>query len=487
MKKNIEYKLPNAAEARKRSASYKAPIVRNAVELTEEQKIIGNGLTYNIITYGCQANVRDGEVLAGILESMGYTHTDDLSNSDITLLNTCAIRENAENKVLGEIGFLTNYKRQRPNMIIGLCGCMAQEEELANKIVEKYPVVELMFGTHNINSLPSLIENIYKNKTRSINVVSDKGSIYENLPSRRQFKHKAFVNIMDGCDKFCTYCIVPYTRGQQRSRLMEDIIAECKELYDLGYKEITLLGQNVNAYGKDLADDYASFANLLEKVSDIGIPRIRFTTSHPWDFNDDMINVIAERENIMPYVHLPLQSGNDQILKLMGRRYTQQQYLELFDKIATKVKNVAISTDIIVGFPNETEEQFLDTLKVVEHCKYDNAYSFIFSPREGTPAAKMEDSTTLEEKKSRLQRLNERLGYYSKLNNQKYEGQIVEVLVDGVSKTDVEIMSGYTPQQKLVNFKSANAKIGDIIKVKITQGMKNSLNGVQVQEEETNG
>lgn len=482
-----EYKLPNAALARKRSASYQAPIIRHAVSLTETQKILGNGLTYHVITYGCQANVRDGEVLAGILQSMGYTFNEDLATSDVIILNTCAIRENAENKVLGEIGYLTNFKRKRPNMIIGLCGCMAQEEQLANKIVTKYPVVELMFGTHNINELPQLIENIYQNEQRSISVISDKGSIYEDLPSIRQFKHKAFVNIMDGCDKFCTYCIVPYTRGQQRSRLMEDILKEVQQLKDDGYKEVTLLGQNVNAYGKDLANDYASFATLLEKVSDIGIERIRFTTSHPWDFNDEMIDVIASRDNIMPFIHLPLQSGNDEILKLMGRRYSQQQYLELFDKIVSRVKNVAISTDIIVGFPNETEEQFLDTLKVVEHCQYDNAYSFIFSPREGTPAAKMEDHTTLEEKKDRLQRLNERLGYYSKLNNQKYEGQIVEVLVDGVSKTDVEVMSGYTPQQKLVNFRSADAKIGDIIKVKITQGMKNSLNGIQYTEKETNG
>ncbi len=285
---------------------------------------------------------------------------------------------------------------------------------------------------------------------------------------------------MDGCDKFCTYCIVPYTRGQQRSRLTSDILAECRQLYDEGYKEVTLLGQNVNAYGKDLTNG-DSFADLLKQVSDIGLPRIRFTTSHPWDFTDDMIEAIASRENIMPYIHLPLQSGNTEILKMMGRRYSQEEYLCLFDKIKSSVKDVAISTDIIVGFPNETEEQFLDTLKVVDYCKYDNAYSFIFSAREGTPAAKMEDHTEMAVKKERLQRLNKKLGEYSKMNNKKWEGQIVDVLVDGFSKTDITVMSGYTPQQKLVNFKSNTAKIGDIIKVEITEGMKNSLIGYDLQ------
>ncbi len=478
-----EYKLPNAKDARYRKASYRAPIVRDAIKLSDSQSILGNGLNYNVMTYGCQANVRDGEVISGILESMGFKATEDLAEADVIILNTCAIRENAENKVLGEVGFLQSYKRKKPNMVIGICGCMAQEEEIAKRITAKYPQVDLMFGTHNIYRLPDLLENIITNGKRSIDVRSELGSIYENMPTIRNSKHKAFVNIMDGCDKFCTYCIVPYTRGQQRSRLSKDILAEVQDLYEKGYKEVTLIGQNVNAYGKDLEDDL-SFAELLAKVADIGVPRVRFTTSHPWDFNDEMIDVIASKENIMPFVHLPLQSGNSDILKLMGRRYTSEEYMELFDKIVSKVKNVCMSTDIIVGFPNETEEQFEDTLKMVEHCKYDNAYSFIFSPREGTPAAKMEDSVSLETKRERLAILNERLGYYSKLSNQKYEGQVVEVLVDGYSKTDLNVMSGYTPGNKLVNFTCKNAKVGDIIKVKITQGMKNSLNGVALEEDE---
>ncbi len=474
-----EYRLPNAKQARFRNKTYQAPIIYDAVKLTDSQKKLGVNLNYHVITYGCQANVRDGEVISGILEQMGYTFSDALSKADIIILNTCAIRENAEKRVLGVIGSLQSYKRKKPEMVVGICGCMPQQEQMAQNIVAKYPIVELMFGTHNISSLPTLLENVLTTRKRNIEVFSALGSIYEDLPSVRQFRHKAFVNIMDGCDKFCSYCIVPYTRGQQRSRRWEDILKEVKRLKEEGYQEITLLGQNVNAYGKDL-DQGCTFADLLEKVSDTGIRRIRFTTSHPWDFDDRMIDIIAQRDNIMPFIHLPLQSGNDEILKLMNRRYTSKQYKELFDRIKEKIKDVAISTDIIVGFPNETEEQFSDTLKMVEYCQYDNAYSFVFSAREGTPAARIEDSVSLEEKKRRLQRLNERLGYYSKLNNKKWEGQVVEVLVDGFSKTNPEIMSGYTPQQKLVNFSYDNAQIGAIIYVKITQGMKNSLNGVQV-------
>ncbi|MGI6608147.1 MAG: tRNA (N6-isopentenyl adenosine(37)-C2)-methylthiotransferase MiaB [Erysipelotrichaceae bacterium] len=440
---------------------------------------MGTDLKYHVATYGCQANVRDGEVISGILEKMGFTFTSDMSLADVIILNTCAIRENAEKKILGVIGYLQSFKRKKPNMIIGLCGCIPQQEKMTKMIIDKYPVIELIFGTHNITSLPDLLETVMSTKKRHVEVFSTLGSIYENLPSVRQFKHKAFVNIMDGCDKFCSYCIVPYTRGQQRSRKMESILTEINELKKNGYKEVTLLGQNVNAYGKDLDEGY-TFSDLLEKVSDTGIKRIRFTTSHPWDFDDRMIDIIASRSNLMPFIHLPLQSGNDEILKMMRRKYTAEQYRELFDKIKNRIPDVAVSTDIIVGFPNETEKQFMDTLKMVEYCQYDNAYSFVFSAREGTPAAGMKDSIPIEEKKKRLQRLNERLGYYSKLNNKKWEGKIVEVLVDGYSKTNSEIMSGYTPQQKLVNFSYDKAEIGDIIYVKITQGMKNSLNGIQV-------
>ncbi len=476
-----EYKLPDEKQARLRSRSYRSEIIRNPIVLSEEQKILGNGLNYLVATYGCQANVRDGEVISGILEEMGFSAVEDMELADLIILNTCAIRENAEKKVVGELGFLQNYKRRKPHLIVGVCGCMAQEPEMARKIVEKHPIVDLMFGTHNIYRLPALLQQIMVNDHRSIEVISQQGNIYEGLPTIRSSRHKAFVNIMDGCDKFCTYCIVPYTRGQQRSRLKQDVLSECRQLVDSGYKEITLIGQNVNAYGKDLDDGY-DFATLLNEVADLGIARLRFTTSHPWDFTDGMINAIGERENIMPFIHLPLQSGNDEILRKMGRRYTRDEYLDLYDRIVSRVSDVAISTDIIVGFPNESHQQFLDTLSVVDYCKYDNAYSFIFSPRESTPAAKMEDSISLEEKKERLAQLNQKLGEYSKMHNKECEGKIFDVLVDGVSKTDSSVMSGYTPQQKLVNFRSEKARPGDIIKVRITEGMKNSLNGIDAFE-----
>ncbi len=472
--------LPDLNKARFRSRDYQAEIVRNALDLTDVQRSLGEGLNYHVITYGCQANVRDGEVISGILENMGYKHTELLEEADIIILNTCAIRENAEKRVIGEIGFLQNYKRIKPSLILGLCGCMAKEDVVAKKIMEMFPSVQLIFGTHNLFELPKVIENILVNNEKSIRVYSHQGNIYEGLPSVRNSSFKASINIMDGCDKFCTYCIVPYTRGQQRSRLLEDVLAEARELVDAGYKEIMLLGQNVNAYGKDLAQDNGDFARLLREVAATGIPRVRFMTSHPWDFTDGMVEAIAECDNIMPFVHLPLQSGSNEILKKMGRRYTADEYIALFDKLKNSVKDIAISTDIIVGFPNETDEDFEDTLKMVEYCKYDNAYSFIFSPRPGTPASKMEDSVSMDIKKERLQRLNSRLAYYSKMNNLKWENQIVEVLVDGPSKTNPEICSGYTPQSKLVNFKLKDGSIGDIINVKITEGRKNSLNGEQV-------
>ena len=378
---------------------------------------------------------------------------------------------------MGEIGYLQNYKQQKKSLIIGVCGCMAQEEVVVEKIIKSYPSVQLIFGTHNLYEIPQMIENIISNNRKSVSVYSVQGNIYEGLPSRRSLKHKASVSIMDGCDKFCTYCIVPYTRGQQRSRLMEDVLKECEQLRENGYKEVTLLGQNVNAYGKDLKLGY-DFADLLNRTADLGIERIRFTTSHPWDFTDGMIEAIAHRENIMPYIHLPLQSGSNEILRRMGRRYKREDYLDLFDRIRKNVRDVAVSTDIIVGFPNETEEQFAQTMEVVDYCKYDNAFTFIYSPRELTPAAVMKDNVTLEEKKSRLYCLNEKLAVYSKAHNVEYVGKTVKVLVDGFSKTDITVMSGYTPQNKLVNFRSNSARVGDIIDVVITEGMKNSLNGV---------
>ncbi len=484
MNKKKNYILPDLKAARVRTPGDDA-IFRTDFSLPEATVDLGKGRYYFIRTYGCAANERDSETLAGLFERMGYAKTDAMEQADVILLNTCAIRQNAEDKVFGQLGAIKQLKRNNPDLILGVCGCMAQEEATVNLILSKYPQVDLIFGTHNIHRLPDLLLNAVLSKERTVEVLSNQGEVVENLPAQRNSRHKAFVHIMYGCDKFCTYCIVPFTRGKQRSRKMADIIDEVNQLKTQGYKEVTLLGQNVNAYGKDL-DGQTTFATLLEQVALTGIPRIRFTTSHPFDFEDEMITVIAKYDNIMPAIHLPVQSGNSDILKLMGRRYTREHYLTLVDKIKTAIPDVTFSTDIIVGFPNETQAQFEDTLSLVDRCQYDLAYTFIYSPREGTPAAKMEDHIPFSEKQKRLQQLNERITYYSNLNNQKYKDAIVEVLVDGPSKKNDDVWSGYTRHNKLVNFSGEGIHCGDIVQVKITEVKSYSLDGIAINNGETN-
>ncbi len=357
-----------------------------------------------------------------------------------------------------------------------MCGCMAQEEVVVNRILEKHPHVDLIFGTHNIHRLPELLKEAFYSKEMIIEVWSKEGDVIENAPVKRDSKHKAWVNIMYGCNKFCTYCIVPYTRGKERSRLAKDIVKEVESLVADGYQEITLLGQNVNSYGKDLGNDY-NFSNLLEDVAKTGIPRIRFTTSHPWDFSEDMIKIIAKYDNIMPAIHLPVQSGNNEVLKLMGRRYTREQYLELFYKIKKYIPDCTITTDIIVGFPNETRAQFQQTLDLVEYAKFDNAFTFVFSPRAGTPAARMEDNVPLEEKQQRLQELNEVVNKYMLQQNQRFENEVVEVLVEGFSKKDDSYLSGYTKHNKLINFQGDASLIGQLVQVIVKKANTWSLKG----------
>ncbi|MEG0177670.1 tRNA (N6-isopentenyl adenosine(37)-C2)-methylthiotransferase MiaB [Anaerorhabdus sp.] len=474
------YQLPSLKDAKIRTRE--AVKVEHALfKLPEQTRNLGVGRKFYLRTYGCQANERDSETIVGILESMGFSQTNEEQDADFILLNTCAIRKNAEDKVLGELGMLKKLKTTNPDLIFGLCGCMAQEEEIVQLLLKTYNQVDLIFGTHNIHRLPELLYQTMMSKERTVEVYSKEGEVIENLPVKRFGKHKAWVNIMYGCDKFCTYCIVPYTRGKERSRLYGDILSEIQELKDQGYKEVTLLGQNVNAYGKDLGIE-SGFANLLEEVAKIGIPRIRFTTSHPWDFTDDMIDVIAKYDNIMPAIHLPVQSGNSDMLKIMGRRYTSESYKSLYDRIIKKMPNCSFSTDIIVGFPNETEEQFQDTLDMVNYCKYDLAYTFIYSPREGTPAASMEDNVPEQVKSERLQRLNELVGLYSNMNNQKYVGKVVNVLVDGLSKKNDQVYSGYSEENKLINFTGKDVHEGDIVRVKITDVKSWSLNGEVVSD-----
>jgi len=467
--------MPDLKKAQVRR-KHDVSIIENSLNIPEDMVNIGQNKYYHIVTYGCQANERDTETMNGILEEMGYTYIEDANKADVVLLNTCAVRDNAEQKVFGKVGAIKTLKKTRPDLIFGLCGCMAQEEATVNEILKKYQHIDLVFGTHNINDLPQLLKEALNEQTTIIDVKSEEGDVYENLPTRRDNHYKAWVNVMFGCDKFCTYCIVPYTRGTERSRSLSHILEEVKELKDSGYQEITLLGQNVNAYGKDL-DEGNDFAILLEEVAKIGIPRIRFMSSHPWDFTDEMIRVIGQYDNIMPFIHLPVQAGNDDILKIMNRQYTIEQYKELFNKLKEAKVNASFSTDIIVGFPNETEEQFLQTLDIVEYCQFDNAFTFVYSPREGTPAARMDDNVPLEEKKDRLQRLNKVVNKYMQQQNERFDGEIVNVLVDGPSKKDKTVLSGYSQHNKLVNFKGDDSLIGQIIPVKITKVKTWSLEG----------
>ena len=468
--------LPDYLEARTRDKR-KYNRVRFTIDENIEKKYVGK--KYFVKTYGCQMNEHDSENISAMLEAIGFTKADDYLDADLVLLNTCSIRENAHNKAFGMLGRLKHLKHEKKDLIIGLCGCMAQEAGVVEEILKDYKFVNFVFGTHNLYQLPDIIDKAIEENKQQIEVFSREGDLVEGLPVVRSNSFKAFVNIIYGCDKFCTYCIVPYTRGRERSRKKEDILEEVRELIKDGYKEVTLLGQNVNAYGKDLYDDY-NMGDLLEDIAKMDIPRVRFMTSHPWDFTDKMIEIIGKYPNIMPSVHLPVQSGSNRILKLMGRRYTRESYLELFHKIKDMVPGVTISTDIIVGFPGEEEEDFLDTMSLVEECKYDNAFTFVFSEREGTPACKLKDNTTQAEKEERLQRLNAVVNEHFLENNKKLEGTTLKVLVEGVSEKK-DMYFGYSETNKLVNFTSEEeVYCGDIVDVEITSAKTWSLDGKRV-------
>lgn len=449
--------------------------------IPEDMRDVGRGKHYLIKTYGCQMNVHDSETIAGILQLMGYSPTDREEEADVILLNTCAVRENAEDKVFGELGRLKPLKVERPGLILGVCGCMSQEEAVIRRILRQHQHVDLIFGTHNIHRLPHLLKEALFNKEMVVEVWSKEGDIVENLPKAREDGLKAWVNIMYGCDKFCTYCIVPYTRGKERSRRPEDVLAEIRELARKGYKEVTLLGQNVNAYGKDFTDRSYTFAHLMDDVRKIGIPRVRFTTSHPRDFDDHLIEVLAKGGNLMEHIHLPVQSGSSTILKRMARKYDREQYLELVRKIRKAIPHVSLTTDIIVGFPGETEEQFEETLSLVREVEYDSAFTFIYSPREGTPAARMEDDVPDEVKKDRLLRLNRLQDEISRRKNEELRGKVVEVLVEGESRKNPEILSGRTRTNKLVNFRGPKRLIGQFAHVRITEPRTYTLKGEWVE------
>ena len=435
-------------------------------------------LSFFVRTYGCQANVVDSQVIDNILIKMGFNKSLDIENADLIILNTCAIRENAELKVFGEIGWLVKKRKNNPNIRVGVCGCMVQQENVFDRL-SKNQHVDFIFGTHNIDQLPEIIYESYINNNKILSVKHQAENKYKILPRTIEQKHKAFVTIMDGCDKFCTYCIVPYTRGQQISRSKEDIIDEIKHLMQNGLKEVTLIGQNVNSYGLDFKDKTYHFKDLLEDIAKLNIPRIRFSTSNPWNLNKDLIDVMAKYDNIMPYIHLPIQSGDEEILKQMNRKMLIKDYIDLVGYLREKIPDISISTDLIVGFPNESSEAFRHTIDLYNRIKYDNAYTFIYSKREGTPAAKIIDHVTLTEKKKRLYELDELVRKYAKEANEKFVGKVLDVLVDGVSKNNAKRLTGYSPQWKVVNF-TGDAKIGDIVKVKINEASRFSLSGKQV-------
>ena len=478
MKKIKIYSVPSLKFQAKRDINTEK-IKKNTFKIDKKYKLpFYKNLSFYIRTYGCQANVIDSQVISKILLNLGFKQSNDINKADFVILNTCAIRENAENKVYGEIGFLFNLRKKNPNFRIALSGCMPQQETTINKL-KNDEKVDLIFGVHNIDELPKFVYEIYKNKTKVISIKHKNENYYKIMPRQHETKFKAFVTIMDGCDNFCTYCIVPYTRGQQISRSKQDIINEIKQLIKNGCQEVTLIGQNVNAYGLDFKSKHYYFKDLLTDVAKLKIPRIRFATSNPWNFDLKIVDVMKKYKNIMPAIHLPVQSGDQQILKKMNRSMKIDDYIKIIKYIHKNIKDCAITTDIIVGFPNETEQQFKNTLKLYRKIKFDNAFTFIYSKREGTPAAKMKDTIDEPTKQKRLAQLNELVRKYAKFNNNKYLRKTIPVLVNGISKNNKTRLMGYSPQLKVVNF-TGNAKPGDIVNVKITSSNRFSLIGKQI-------
>ena len=432
---------------------------------------------YMIRTYGCQMNEHDSEKISWILEEMNYTKTNNLEEADLIIYNTCLIRENAELKVYGKLGSLKQLKREKPNLIIAVCGCMMQRENVRNIILTKYKHVDIIFGTNNIDKLPQLINNHLKTGKTIVDIAEDSREVVENIDANRKYSFKAFVNIIYGCNNFCTYCIVPYTRGRENSRDPKYIIKEIEELAKNGCKEVTLLGQNVNSYGKTLEIDY-NFTDLLKDINKIdGIERIRFMTSHPKDLSDELIQCYGSLDKLCKHLHLPVQSGSNKILKEMNRNYSIEDYLLIINKLKKLVPDIEITTDIIVGFPGETEQDFNCTLELVKEVEFDSAFTFLYSIREGTKAAKMENQIDDKIKHNRFQRLSDILNEITLKNNKKLIGQIFEILVEEVSKNNLEVLTGRTKTNKLVHFRGNENLIGSIVNVKIENVKTFTLEG----------
>ena len=447
---------------------------------------------YHIQTFGCQMNERDSETLSGMLMEMGYIETTDKKMASVAIINTCSVRENADQRFFGTLGQLKNIKLDRPDFVVCVCGCMMQQQHIIDTVKAKYPWVDLIFGTHNIHEFPKLLQNVRDEKVKQVAILENGGDIVEGLPSKREFPHKASVNIMYGCNNFCTYCIVPFTRGRERSRKPGDILKEVQDLVNNGVKEVTLLGQNVNSYhGRSesstasnqsmptLSDADVDFADLIHLLDEIkGLARIRFMTSHPKDLSDKLIEAYNSCEKLYPYIHLPVQSGSNRILERMNRKYTSGQYIALVDQLRATVPNLCITTDIIVGFPGETEEDFEETLALCHKVQFDSAFTFIYSIRKGTPAEHYGDQVPEGVKHGRFNRLVEVINHYAAEKNAAYVGRMVTVLVDGPSKSDPTMLSGRTETFKPIDFPDGGQTVGDFVNVEIIQGKTFSLRGI---------
>ncbi|SFH48857.1 tRNA-i(6)A37 thiotransferase enzyme MiaB [Tindallia magadiensis] len=432
---------------------------------------------YNVQTFGCQMNFHDSEKLSAMLQSLGYIETEKKAEADIIIINTCCVRENAELKVYGNLGELKRMKQKNPNLFLAICGCMMQQKHVVEKIKKSYPFVDLVFGTHNLHRFPELLNNSYQMEGLLVEVWDKENDIPENLPIERKYLAKAFVNIMYGCNNFCSYCIVPYTRGRERSREPDKIYDEVKKLAQNGTLEITLLGQNVNSYGKTLQQSI-DFSDLLKIINDIpGIERIRFMTSHPADFSEKLMDVIATLDKVSPHIHLPVQAGSNAILSKMNRKYSREEYLEKISLLKSKAPDIAISTDIIVGFPGETEKDFDDTLELVRQVEYDSAFTFLYSIRTGTPAATMENQVPDNIKMERFNRLVNLINEIGYKKNMHLVGKIVPVLVEGISKNNPNRLTGRTDTHKLVNFEGSPSCVGSIVPVRINEAKTFSLLG----------
>ena len=452
-------------------------ILRQKEIMARVRGMLPAGRKYHIVTLGCQMNVRDSETLAGMLTEMGFTEAATREEADLILYNTCCVRENAENKALGNVIWLKELKKDKPELIICVGGCMTQEEGMAESLIRQYPFIDLVFGTHNAYRFPEYLEKVLSDRVQVFEVLDTGGTICEGLPEKRLNPYFGFVNIMYGCNNFCSYCIVPYVRGRERSREMDDILDECKRLRDAGAREIMLLGQNVNSY----MGGGAKFAELLYRVDALGIPRVRFMTSHPKDLSDELIAAYGELRHLMPNLHLPVQAGNDEILKRMNRHYDREKYLSLVRHLRAVRPDIGLTTDVIVGFPGETEAQFEDTLSLVREVRFDAAYTFIYSPRAGTRAAEMDDPVSMEEKTERIQRL---IALQQSITSEVLAsqiGQIQPVLVDSVSTRSEQTIGGKTPRAHMVNFPGSAERIGQTVPVRITSAGKNTLRGEAVE------